>query len=252
MLARSLDRLGVKSGKLVIATKVGWFQGTAENAYEPAHIRRQCEQSLINLKRDQIDIYYFHHGNFGPGDKYLAGAVDAMNKLVKKGRFGWSVVRLFRDDFEKLVPVIKPQVLQSWAHALDDHFVREGSRVDRLMEKYGLSFVAFSPLAQGLLLDKFDPKKPPVFEPGDHRQNSEKFSEKALAVLAPKLGKLKVRFGSSTEDLASMALNYLLSYPKVCCAIPGFRNERQAKCNVAGAGKVLTRDDVQFIRETLA
>lgn len=253
MLAHSLDRLGVKSGKLVIATKVGWFQGTAENAYEPAHIRHQCEQSLINLQRDHIDIYYFHHGNFGPGDKYLAGAVDVMHKLVKEGKVRLVGLSAYsEDDFERLVPVIKPQVLQSWANALDDHFVREGSRVDRLMEKYGLSFVAFSPLAQGLLLDKFDPKKPPVFEPGDHRQNSEKFSEKALAALAPKIGKLKARFGSSTEDLASMALNYLLSYPKVCCAIPGFRNERQAKCNVAGAGKALTPEDVQFIREILA
>ena len=253
MLAQSLQRLGVKSGKLVISTKVGWFQGTAENAYEPAHIRHQCEQSLINLNRDHIDIHYFHHGNFGPGDKYLAGAVDVMHKLVKEGKVRLIGLSAYsEDDFERLVPVIKPQVLQSWANALDDHFIREGSRVDKLMEKFGLSFVAFSPLAQGLLLDKFDPKKPPAFEPGDHRQNSEKFSEKALSVLAPKLGKLKARFGSSTEALASMALNYVLSHPRVCCAIPGFRNERQARCNVAGAGKALTPEDVQFIRETLA
>ena len=252
MLAHSLDRLGVKSNQLIVATKVGWFQGTAEHAYEPAHIRHQCEQSLINLKRDYIDIYYFHNGNFGPGDRYLAGAVDVMNKLVKEGKVRLIGLSAYsEDDFEKLVPVIKPQVLQSWANALDDHFIREGSRVDQLMEKFGLSFVAFSPLAQGLLLDKFDPKKPPVFEAGDHRQKSEKFSEKALAALAPKLGKLKTRFGSSTESLVAMALNYLLSYPKVCCAIPGFRNERQARCNVAGVGKVLTRDDVEFIRDTL-
>ena len=253
MLARALDRLGVKSKKLVVATKVGWFAGTAEHAYEPAHIRHQCEQSLINLRRDYIDIYYFHNGSFGPGDKYLAGAVDVMHKLVKEGKVRMIGLSAYsEDDFERLVPVIRPQVLQSWANALDDHFVREGSRVDCLMEKHGLSLVAFSPLAQGLLLDKFDPRKPPVFEPGDHRRDSEKFGEKALAALAPKLGKLKARFGSSTEELASMALNYVLSHPRVCCAIPGFRNERQARCNVAGAGRALTREDVEFIRETLA
>ena len=202
MLARALDRLGVRSDNLVVATKVGHFAGTAEHAYDPAHIRHQCEQSLINLGLDRIDIYYFHHGNFGPADKYLAGAVDMMHGLVKEGKVRLVGLSAYsEDDFERLVPVINPQVLQSWAHALDDRFIRADSRVDRLMEKHGLSFVAFSPLAQGLLLDKFDPKKPPVFEPGDHRQNSEKFSEKALAVLAPKLGKLKARFGSSTEDL---------------------------------------------------
>ena len=56
MLARALDRLGVRSDNLVVATKVGHFAGTAEHAYDPAHIRHQCEQSLINLGLDRIDI----------------------------------------------------------------------------------------------------------------------------------------------------------------------------------------------------
>ncbi len=252
MLARVLDRLGVKSEKLVIATKVGHFPGTAEHAYEPAHIRHQCEQSLVNLRRDYVDIYYFHHGSFGPGDQYLAGAVEAMRGLVKEGKVRLVGLSAYSaDDFERLAPVIRPQVLQSWAHALDDQFVREGSRVDRLMQEYGLSFVAFSPLAQGLLLDKFDPKKPPVFEPGDNRLNNAKFSAEALAALKPRMDRLKSRFGSATEDLAAMALNYVLAHPKVCCVIPGFRNERQARCNVAGSGRALTADDVQFVRDVV-
>src|SRR5580693_8010198 len=74
MLARVLNRLGLKSTDFVIATKVGHFPGTAENAYHPAHIRHQCEQSLINLKRDTIDVYYLHHGDFGPNAEYLQGA----------------------------------------------------------------------------------------------------------------------------------------------------------------------------------
>lgn len=253
MLGRALKRLGVKSDTLVVATKVGHFAGTAEHAYEPLHIRHQCEQSLLNLGRDYIDIYYFHHGSFGPDDQYLAGAVDAMNRLVKEGKVRMIGLSAYsEDDFERLVPAIRPQVLQSWAHALDDHFIREGSRVDRLMEAHGLSFVAFSPLAQGLLLDKFDPDQPPAFEPGDHRQNSDKFSASALKALKPKLQELKARFGASTEALAAVALNYVLASPRVCCAIPGFRNERQARCNVAGAGRALGGDDLAFIREVLA
>ncbi len=64
MLARVLKKLGLKSEEFIIATKTGHFPGTAAHAYEPAHIRHQCEQSLINLQRDYIDIYYFHHGRF--------------------------------------------------------------------------------------------------------------------------------------------------------------------------------------------
>ena len=83
MLARVLKKLGVKTNNVIIATKVGHFHGTAEHAYEPNHIRHQCEQSLINLGRDYVDIYYFHHGNFGEKDKYLHPAADMMDTLVE-------------------------------------------------------------------------------------------------------------------------------------------------------------------------
>src|SRR4051794_3674567 len=214
MLNRVLKKLGVKSTDVIIATKIGWFPGTAEHAYEPAHIRHQCEQSLINLGRDYIDIYYFHHGDFGPDKRHLPAAAEVMEKLVKEGKVrikGQSAYSA--DDFEKIVPVVKPAVLQSWAHALDDQFIRPGSRVSNLMEKYGMTFVAFSPLAQARLLDKFDPKNPPQFEPGDHRKNSKAFSAEEIEKLKPKLAKLKQRFGSTTEDLARVALNYVLAMP---------------------------------------
>ncbi len=252
MLARVFDRLGVKSTDFVIATKIGHFPGTAEHAYEPAHIRHQCHQSLINLKRDYIDLYYFHHGSFGPNDQYLHGAAATLDALVKEGKVrikGQSAYSA--DDFERVVPVVKPQVLQSWAHALDDQFIREGSRVQNLMEKFGMTFVAFSPLAQARLLDKYDPSKPPEFEPGDHRKNSKSFGPEAIAELKPKLAKLKTRFGSTTDDLAAVALQYVLAHPRVACVIPGFRNERQAKCNLGAAGRKFSAEDVKFVQDAL-
>jgi aryl-alcohol dehydrogenase-like predicted oxidoreductase len=252
MLARVFDKLGLKSTDYVIATKIGHFPGTAEHAYEPAHIRHQCEQSLINLKRDYIDLYYFHHGSFGENDKYLAGAAEVMDKLVAEGKVrvkGQSAYSA--GDFEKAVPVVRPQVLQSWANALDDQFVRPGSPVSNLLEKYRMTFVAFSPLAQGLLLDKYDPSKPPTFEPGDHRENSSAFQAENLAKLKPKMEKLKARFGNTVEDLSGVAQRYILSQPHVACTIPGFRNERQVSANLAAVDRQLTSEDLEFIRETL-
>jgi aryl-alcohol dehydrogenase-like predicted oxidoreductase len=253
MLARVLARLGVKSEKLIIATKVGWFPGTAESAYEPEHIRHQCEQSLVNLKRDVIDLYYFHHGDFGPEDRYLPDAVDMMNRLVKEGKVRYKGLSAYSaDDFERLVPAVEPVALQSWANALDDQFIRPGSRVQKVMDKYDLVFVAFGPLDKGRLLDKFDPDKPPQFEFGDHRKNSDKFKPEALRALKVKLAKLKERFGSTAEDLAGVALNYVLAQPRVACVIPGFRNAKQAACNVQAAGRTLSQADVDFVRKTLA
>nr|CAA9292732.1 Aldo/keto reductase [uncultured Armatimonadetes bacterium] len=253
MLARVLDRLGVKSTDVVIATKIGHFPGTAAHAYEPAHIRHQCEQSLINLKRDYIDLYYFHHGDFGKNGALLDDAAATMDALVAEGKVRLKGQSAYSaDDFERAVPVVRPQVLQSWAHALDDQFVRPGSRVSRLMEEHGMTFVAFSPLAQARLLDKYDPSKPPQFEPGDHRKDSGAFQAEAIAALKPRLERLKARFGDTTEDLAAVALQYILAQPRVACVIPGFRNERQAACNVAGADRTLSPEDLAFVRDTLA
>jgi myo-inositol catabolism protein IolS len=253
MLARCFDRLGINSESQVIATKVGHFPGTAEHAYEPMHIRHQCEQSLRNLRRDYIDLYYLHHGSFGENDRYLHPAAEALQQLKKEGKIRHIGQSAYSDaEFEKAVPVIKPVVLQSWANAMDDSFIRPGSRVAKLMEQYNLAFVAFSPLAQGLLLDKFDPDNPPSFEEGDHRRGSQRYSPEELRKLKPKLAKLKARFGESTDALVSVALNYVLAMPRVCCVIPGFRNDRQARANAGGAGKYLSVDDVKYIQQSLA
>lgn len=250
MLARVLNKLGVKSDRVTIATKLGHFRGTAAHPFNPLHIRHQCEQSLQNLEREYIDLYYFHHGGFG---EYLEAAAETMDALVAegkvrvKGQSAYSVA-----DFERAVPVVKPDALQSWAHALDDGFVRENSPLQKLMTEHGCTFVAFSPLAQGRLLDKFDPAKPPTFEPGDHRQNSGAFSAEAITKLKPKLEKLKERFGATTEDLSAIAQRYVLNHPNVACVIPGFRNERQVRCNLAAIERELTSEDMEYIRTTLA
>jgi len=121
MLARIL---GSRTNNFIIATKIGWFPGTAANAYEPKHIRYQCEQSLINLKRDYIDIYYFHHGWFGDRNEYLDDAVEVMYKLKEEGKIrliGQSAYS--HEDFQKLIPKVKPDVVQTFANAVERVFL---------------------------------------------------------------------------------------------------------------------------------
>ena len=248
MLARVFRRLGLRSEDFVVASKVGHFKGTAPHAYAPLHLRHQCEQSLQNLERDYLDIYYFHHGNFGESDMWLDDAVAVMDDLVAAGKVRLKGQSAYSSsDFARVVPKVRPTVLQSWAHALDTKFIRPETIVGQLLESREMSFVAFSPLAQGRVLDKYDPANPPQFSPGDNRAGNPGFKAEALAELQPKLAQLKGRFGETTEDLAAVALRYVLRHPRVACVIPGFRNERQVTCNLAGAGRSLSDDDLAFI-----
>nr|WP_275106686.1 aldo/keto reductase [Oceanipulchritudo coccoides] len=248
MLARVLKKLGLKSEDFVIATKIGHFPGTAEHAYEPAHIRHQCEQSLINLQRDYIDIYYFHHGDFGP---HLEEAAATMDALVKEGKVrvkGQSAYS--NEDFERAVPLVRPTVLQSWANIAERPHIDAGCPVQKLLEKYEMSFVAFSPLAQGRLLNKYSPDNPPKFDEGDFRRNNKAFSREGLLEIKPRIDALVARFGSDVETLSSVAQRFVLNHPRVACTIPGFRNERQVACNLAAQSFKLSDEDMEFLRKT--
>lgn len=247
MLAKAL---GKRRDGIIIATKVGHFPGTAEHAYDALHIRHQCEQSLRNLETERVDVYYFHHGNFGENDRYLDDAIAMANRLRDEGKIRYVGLSAYSEgDFARLVPKIKPAVLQSWAHMEDDHFIRPGSVVAKLLDQYNMSFVAFSPLCQGLLLGKYDANNPPKFDPGDYRAGQARFSPENIRKVNARIEKVKARFGATTEDLARVALQYVLAHERVACVIPGFRNRRQVACNVSAADKPLSAEDVAFLRD---
>ena len=140
---------------MIIASKMGHDAGEYAHAYEPAHIRNKCEQSLRNLDRDHIDIYYLHHGNFGRNNQYIQGAADTLDDLVKEGKIRLKGQSAYTAaHFKTSVPVIQPTVLQSWANAMDSQFIEPNGPVGQLMAENKLFFIAFNPLRQATLLDK--------------------------------------------------------------------------------------------------
>ena len=150
-------------------------------------------------------------------------------------------------DFQKLIPKVKPDVMQSWANAMERMFIDEGTPTRTLMDENQISFVAFRPIGQGLLLGKYNKDNPPKFEDGDHRKGLSRFSKESLEVLEPKLNKIKEKFGSSVEDLARVAMQFLLHYKIMGAVIPGFRNLNQVKINLSAMDKPLTVDEFEFV-----
>ncbi len=235
---------------LVIASKIGYFKGTAAHAYEPHHIMRQCEQSLLNLKRDHLDIYYFHHANFGPADCYLDAALEAMHTLRDQGKIRAIGVSAYAArDFIRLVPRIKPDVLQSFAHCIDYHFIAPNSPVMNLCKQHGCSFIAMSPLSQGILTGKYLNSHNPTFPSGDHRERSEKFKNHNLTKINAGIKDMLNRFGPDPKDLIAASLGFILAHKHVAGVIPGFRNLTQLTTNVAAAQFSCNGEDLAFIRK---
>lgn len=265
-LATCFRTLGIKRESQVIATKTGHFRGTAIHAYDPRQIRNQCEQSLRNLRTDYIDIYYFHHGSYvGPGydaagnivqdHDYLAEASATMHALVREGKVrvvGQSAYTI--EDFARAIPVLKPQLLQNKANLRYDEFIRPGGKMQELMNTHRCAFVAFGPLDQGILLDKFDPENPPKFVEGDYRTSRKDFNTQLLRQVRERLAKVKSRFAAGNADatavLSSVASRWVLAHPNVVSTIPGFRNQRQAICNLQAATDAPMSDaDTAWLRD---
>ena len=170
MLRDCLKKLGVSADTLVIATKVGHFKGTAEHAYEPRNIRHQCEVSLSNLGVEAIDIYYFHHGWFAADGERgnLHDAAGEMRKLVDEGKVRAVGQSAYSDeDFARAIPVVKPDVLQSWANMMQDNFIRPGAPVQKL-GRVRLLVRRLQPAGPGPPARQVRPREPTRVREGRH------------------------------------------------------------------------------------
>src|ERR1017187_5556591 len=225
---------GIPREKLVLASKVGWVKTSAPSPFTPQNIRYQCEQSLRNLGTDYIDIYYFHHCDFGPNDCFLNEACETMEILRKEGKIRCVGLSGYSEaDLLRVGKVVQPAVIQSWADIEHDEFIRDGSPLRRFMDKNDILFIPMMPYAQGRLLGKYDHNAPPQFDDGDNRKGSSAFSAESLKDLKPRLDTLRKHFGSSTADLARVAIQFLLANKVVASLIPGFRNIDQVQMNIS-------------------
>ncbi len=244
---------GVKREQIILATKIGWFKGTAAQAFDPLHIRHQLEQSLKNLQTDYVDIYYFHNPFFGDNNIYLEQAVAEVQRLKQEGKI--RVVGQSAYDFDKfveLVPITKAEVLQLPYNALKSPFDKPEKNIFKWADSHNLGMVLFGTYAKGLLLDKYDPQNPPQFERGDIRNNYDDFKIEFIKRLKPALQKIKKRFGEDLQTLALVCNQFALSKSRNAVVIPGFKNIRQMEMNAATMGKHLQPNEIEFITEVFS
>lgn len=151
-----LKRDPANRGKVVIATKVGFFEGLA-----PDKIAAACDASLNRLGVETIDLYYHHKDD---PSAPLADSLGAMDALVKAGKvraIGLSQYGAARLDEAMQVAeangLMKPSVLQTWYNLVERPKL-EGALRDAALQ-HGLGIVPFYGLANGFLTGKYRSKE---------------------------------------------------------------------------------------------
>jgi aryl-alcohol dehydrogenase-like predicted oxidoreductase len=200
-------------------------------------IRRALRGSLERLQRESIDLYQIHQPFSLIPDSTLMRTLAA---AVREGRIRAAGVSNYdpartakaADRLgERGVPLASNQVPFS---LLDRSYERNGLLA--LCAQRGISLIAYSPMAMGMLSGRYTAENPP---PG-FRAN--RYPKEYLARLGPLLGLMReIGGGHGGRTPVQVALNWVIA--KGAVPIPGVKNKRQAEDVLATLEWRLTRDE---------
>ena len=232
---------------IFLATKFGWVREPGTHYYEPGFLRRQCERSLRNLQTDVVDLYYFHHCDFGPNDQYFDDALATMLQLRKEGKYrflglsDWDSKKIM-----KFIARVDPDVVQPYRNILDDEYESSGLR--QWVDHNDLGVAFFSPIKHGLLLGKYE--TPQQFPEGDMRSRVKEFSDPAaIEHYGRAAGSMRRRFDGHSEPVLHGVIGALLTGNETACVLLGLRNEKQVQA-AAAVGDALSPDEAAFVVRT--
>lgn len=220
--------------ELIVSTKAGWEMWPGpygQGGGSRKHLLASLDQSLTRLRTDYVDIFYSHRFD---ADTPLEETVGALATAVQQGKALYvgissysagktsEMIRLLRDwKVPLLIHQPSYSLLNRWA---------ERGLLDTLGQA-GVGCIAFSPLAQGLLTDKYlngVPEQSRMNRPGGGTMMKEHLSAENLANVRA-LNDIAKRRGQS---LAQMALAWVLKDPRVTTTLIGASSPQQLFENV--------------------
>lgn len=227
--------VGERRPKVVIATKV------FANELQYDQVIAACERSLANLQTDYIDLFQIHwpSGSFGSPVVPIEETMRALAGLKDQGKIrAIGVSNFSRSQLEEAMAYgdivsLQPPYSLLWRHVETDAMP--------LCVAEGLSILAYSPMAQGILTGKFGPDH--RFKRGDHRRANRLFQEPVFTRVQEALEALKPIADRHTITLGQLALAWVIAQPGAC-AIAGARNAAQALENAQAGAVSLAPEDL--------
>ena len=228
---------------LVIATKCRgrMWDGPNGEAASRKHIFEAVEDSLRRLQTDYIDLYQIH---WPDPDTPAEETVRALDDLVHVGKiryFGWS-----NHDAEQIAERarISEKINTSKAISLQNYYNMLGRGIeDRVIprcQEEGIGQIPYSPLAQGLLSDKYLSGTAPE---GSRAAGNADF-QKRLQEALPTLKALAAFAQERDATLSQLALAWLLHQPTMVAPIIGATSTEQVHENVKATEIKLSPDDL--------
>jgi aryl-alcohol dehydrogenase-like predicted oxidoreductase len=244
-LASALTRLGKKPGEVVIATKWWPVPRGASSIISTIDKRHEC------LSPFGIDLHQIHQP-FALAT--VAAQANAMADLVQAGKIktvgvsNFSAKRM-RAAHETLARRGIPLVSNQMQYSLLDRRIESNGVLDACKE-LGITLIAYSPLAQGLLSGKFHDDPALIKKSSGPRKFMPAFRASGLERSRPLVDELRKIAAAHGATASQVALNWLAHFHgDTVVVIPGATKRKHAEENVGSMGFKLSQDELRRIDE---
>ncbi|HMM96264.1 L-glyceraldehyde 3-phosphate reductase [Phycicoccus sp.] len=235
--------------ELVISSKAGydmWPGPYGQGGGSRKYITASCDQSLRRMGLDHVDIFYSHRFDETTPLEETLGALDSLvraGKALYVGISSYSAQRT-REAVEILRSMGTPLLIHQPSYSMLNRWIEEEGLLDALGET-GVGCIAFSPLAQGMLTNKYLKGIPE----GSRAAQGKSLDPSLLTDSALKHVRALDRMARARgQSLAQMALAWALRDPRVTSVLVGASSVAQLDDSLDAVKKLrFTKDELAQI-----
>ncbi|MGN6397583.1 MAG: L-glyceraldehyde 3-phosphate reductase [Mucilaginibacter sp.] len=233
--------------EMIISSKAGYtmWEGPYGDWGSKKYLVASLDQSLKRMGLDYVDIFYHHRPD---PETPLEETMAALDLIVRQGKALYAGISNYpAEEAEKAIKILRelgtPCLIHQPKYSMFERWV-EGGLLD-VLERDGVGCIPFSPLAQGLLTNKYlhgIPADSRAAKPSGFLQESQVTEERIAQI--KKLNDIALQRG---QTLAQMALAWLLKDPRVTSVLIGASRPEQLadslKClnNIEFSGEELNK-----------
>jgi len=230
--------------EMIISTKAGYtmWDGPYGDWGSRKYLLASLDQSLRRMGLDYVDIFYHHR----PDPKTpLEETMGALDHAVRQGKALYAGISNYPPEETRRAAAIlrelgTPCLIHQPRYNMLDRWIEDG--LTSALEEEGIGCIVFSPLAQGILTDRYLRDIPP-----DSRATRDQFLKRAIVEKnLPAIRALHALAEKRRQSLAEMALAWVLRLPVVTSALVGASSITQLESNVR------TLEHLDFSKEELA
>lgn len=213
--------------ELILSTKAGWdmWPGPYGNFGSRKYLIASLDQSLKRMGVDYVDIFYHHRPD---PDTPLEETMGALDHIVRQGKALYVGISQYHPaETQRAVELLRqmgtPLLIHQPRYSMMDRWVEKG--LLDVLGKEGVGSIAFSPLEQGLLTDKYLhglPEDSRAVKDGRYLNK-----EKITPELIEKIKELNQIARGRGQSLAQMAVAWLLKDPRITTVLVGASSSKQ-------------------------